>query len=253
MIRPGSVQVVDAEAGIDPGALRLLASVGYAVEVFASAQAYEARDDTAFADCLLVHAAAPASIGCDAARFVELHGAVTPVVYVAHDPDVRAAVRAMKAGAADYLAAPVRDVDLLGAIAAAAARAAERRREKARRDAALARVARLTRREREIFDLVLTGRLNKQIADALGSQVATVKVHRSRLMRKLGVRSLVELLGVGHDLAASRAPAWDPHGSSRGFAWAAADARNVADDPARARVDAQTTARAQRIGQRALA
>ncbi len=216
MTRTGTVTFVEGESPTPEGLLRLVLSAGYTLARFDSAAAYlgagqppRGEDRAGHARCLLVDAGAPRAAGMDVARFVECFGADAPVVFLAAQPDVRAAVRAMKAGAMDYLAIPVRDVDLLAAVAAAIAQSAADLALRLRHESARARVARLTVRERQVFELVLAGRLNKQIADALGSQVATVKVHRSRLMHKLEVRSLVELLALGRELQPPHPFAWE--------------------------------------------
>jgi FixJ family two-component response regulator len=130
-----------------------------------------------------------------------------PVVCIAAQATAALAVRAMKAGAVDYLCLPVVTEDLAQAIATAVDVGRRWREEDSRRSRARALVARLTPREQSVFALVLDGMLNKQIACCLGSSEATVKVHRSRLMRKLEVRSLVELIRLGQELEGPAVPA----------------------------------------------
>src|SRR5262245_47882795 len=116
-----------------------------------------------------------------------------PVIFITGFGDVPTSVRAMKAGAIDFLTKPVSDEQLLEAVARATARDAEARKRDDELKAVTAQLARLTPREHEVLTHVIAGRLNKQIAHDLGTVVNTIKVHRSRVMEKLGVKSIAEL------------------------------------------------------------
>jgi FixJ family two-component response regulator len=177
-----------------------LVSLGYGARSFADGEGFIAGGLPECPDCLVLDCDLPDD-GAPSLQLVAQHGdACVPVVFVADDADVGTAVRAMKAGAVDFLELPVPDEQLAEAVARATVLADAWRAEAARCARAHALVARLTPRERAVFELLLEGRLNKQIAGALDSREATVKVHRSRLIRKLEVRSLAELLDLGRQL-----------------------------------------------------
>ena len=127
-------------------------------------------------------------------------GDAVPIIFISADGDVPMAVRAMKAGAIDFLTKPVTEAALMAAVERALAKADERRTVRVRRAWAHELFDRLTPREREVFLHLLAGKRNKQIAGALASREATIKVHRSRLMRKLESRTLTELMHIGREL-----------------------------------------------------
>jgi FixJ family two-component response regulator len=177
-----------------------LQAFGYCVRAFASAEAFLSEGLPDRPDCVLLDSELPDVNGQSLQQLVQHPTVNVPVVFVAVDPQVATAVRAMKDGAIDFLCMPVGADELASATARAVAVADEWRRDEVRRSRARMLVARLTPREREVFTLLLEGKLNKQIAGALESREATVKVHRSRLVRKLEVRSLAELLELGRQL-----------------------------------------------------
>jgi FixJ family two-component response regulator len=121
-------------------------------------------------------------------------GIERPVIFITGKGDIPTSVRAMKAGAVDFLTKPVQEDELLSAIARAAAKEAEVRNVRAEIDTIEAKLAKLTPREREVLSHVIAGRLNKQIAGDLGTVEKTVKVHRGRMMEKLGVRTVADLV-----------------------------------------------------------
>jgi FixJ family two-component response regulator len=132
-----------------------------------------------------------------------------PVIFLTGHGDIPSSVRAMKAGATDFLTKPVDAVELLAAVAGAIERDAAAREERARRDVLQRRFDSLTPREREVLEHVVAGRLNKQIAGDLGAAVKTVKVHRGRMMKKMGVTTVVDLV---HLVSYLRAAAERPLG-----------------------------------------
>lgn len=194
------IHVVDDDPSVRRALGRLLAAAGHRCETHASAEAFLARRPDAGPGCAVIDLQLPGASGLDLqARLAELD-ATLPLIFLTGRGDIPASVRAMKGGAVDFLTKPVEAAALLSAIAAAldhgralsAARAAE-----AGVDACLAR---LTPREREVLDMVVEGRLNKQIAADLGVAEKTIKVHRARVMRKLEVRTIADLvrLVIGH-------------------------------------------------------
>lgn len=179
---------------------RLLRALGHAVDCFASAGNFLANGLPERPHCAVLDCDLPEDCVPSLQKIAQGQDVRIPVVVVAIDADVATAVRAMKAGAIDFLTLPVASDDLADAVARAALVADRWRGDEARRVRARALVERLTPRERAVFELLLEGKLNKQIAGALDSREATVKVHRSRLVRKLEVRSLAELLELGRHL-----------------------------------------------------
>ena len=194
------IHVIDDDPSVRRALGRLLAAAGHRCETHDSAEAFLARRPEAGPGCAVIDLQLPGASGLDLqARLAEL-GETLPLIFLTGRGDIPASVRAMKGGAVDFLTKPVETAALLAAIAAAldqgralsAARAAE-----AGVDLCLAR---LTPREREVLDMVVEGRLNKQIAADLGVAEKTIKVHRARVMRKLQVRTIADLvrLVVGH-------------------------------------------------------
>ena len=193
-MKTGIVHVVDDEAGMRRALTRLLSAEGFEVRTFASAAeflaAYRAEETT----CLLLDVNMPEIGGIDLqARLGQLGDAV-PIVFLTGNRSVPVSVRAMKAGAADYLTKPVNDVDLLRAVRAALALAESRKGAHAALADLRARYERLTAREREVLAHVVAGKLNKQIAADLGTGEQNIKMHRGRMMEKMEVHSLADLV-----------------------------------------------------------
>jgi FixJ family two-component response regulator len=189
-----TIFVADKDRSVRRELQRLLSSVGYTVETFDSAEALLRCDRPGGAAALVLESR---MIGVDAPELREWlaeENRRMPIVFITKDRDIRSAVRAMKAGAIDYLTKPLDVEKLLDAIARAlcADRAARARLEQ--RWAARQRTALLTPREYEVLELVATGMLNKQIADNLGTSEKTIKVHRARAMEKAEVSSVPELV-----------------------------------------------------------
>jgi FixJ family two-component response regulator len=189
-----AVFVVDDDPSVRKSLVRLIASAGYAVETFASAREFLARERYAGPSCLVLDVRMPALTGLDLQEALASTGHRTSIVFVTGHGDVPTTVRAMKGGAVDFLTKPFDEQDLLGAIERAVARDARDRGDEVRVAEARARVKTLTPRETEVFALVVTGMLNKQIAAALGIGEKTVKVHRARVMEKMGAGSVAELV-----------------------------------------------------------
>jgi FixJ family two-component response regulator len=194
------VHVVDDDPALRVALDSLLRSVGYAVMVFASASEFVASGRLDRPGCLLLDVRMPGASGLDLQRQLLAGGTAMPIVLMSGHGDVPMSVGAMKAGAVDFLQKPMRDQDLLDAIAIALDR--DRcTRARLRRVSELERLwSTLSPRERQVLEAVVEGRLNKQIAFTLGVTEITVKVHRSSGMRKLGVRSLAELVRMGNEL-----------------------------------------------------
>lgn len=189
----GRVYVVDDDGQVRVALLRLLQSAGHEVQGFESAAQCLQQLAPGVTACLVLDLAMPDMDGLQLQQLLLQRAPDLPVVFLTGRGDIAASVQAMKRGATDFLTKPVDDELLLRAVDAALAEA-ERRRGVQLRSASLAKcLDTLTARERQVMDLVLAGRLNKQIAAALGTSEKTVKFHRGNLMRKMGLRSVAEL------------------------------------------------------------
>jgi FixJ family two-component response regulator len=190
----GLVHIVDDDPGVRAGLSSLVRSVGYAARLYTSAGEFLASELPAIPSCLLLDVRLPGTNGLDLQDSLRQRGIEFPVILMTGYGDVQMSVRGMKAGAVDFLTKPLRHQDVLDAIALAVARDQERRAATQKIDAIRARIRVLTPRERQVMDLVATGKMNKQIASDLGLSQITVKMHRGSLMKKMGVRSVAELV-----------------------------------------------------------
>jgi len=188
------VFVVDDDPSVRRSLARLLASAGFVVEAFASAREFLARAPYAGPCCLVLDLRMPGLNGLELQETLASAGRRMSIVFVTGHVDVPMSVRAMKRGATDLLTKPVDAKDLLAAIQRCVTKDVEDRGEEARVAEVRTRVKRLSPRETEVFALVVTGMLNKQIASALGISEKTIKVHRARVMEKMQARSVAELV-----------------------------------------------------------
>ena len=188
------VFVVDDDPSVRRAIKRLVESVGLQVETFGSAQEFLHSERPDSASCLVLDIRLPGISGLDFQRELAKAGIHIAVVFITGHGDIPMTVRAMKAGAVEFLTKPFRDQDLLDAIQQGLERDRTRRAQEAEVAALRERLESLTPRERKVLPLVASGLPNKQIADAIGASEATVKVHRSQLMRKMGAPSLADLV-----------------------------------------------------------
>ncbi|KAF1694608.1 response regulator transcription factor [Pseudoxanthomonas koreensis] len=205
------VHVVDDDPDVRKALGRLLALDGFEVQLSGSTREFLDRYDPATTACIVLDLSMPGMDGLELQAMLAERGALHPVVFLTGCGDIASSVRAMKAGAIDFLTKPV-DVDaLLEAVKRGVVMDGNRRHRSHDREDAQALLATLTPRERELVPHLLTGRLNKQIAGDLGIAEKTIKVHRSRIMHKLQIRSLVDLVHfmerVEDDAARTPAPA----------------------------------------------
>lgn len=192
--RAFTVFVVDDDARVLKALARLLAAKGYAVQSFASPRHFLEQHDAAAPGCAILDISMPGLDGLALQEALVRGGNQRPIIFLTGKGDIPTSVRAMKAGAIDFLTKPVDDHSLLDAIVRAEKIDLTTRRAEAELTDIRARVATLTPREREVLSYVVAGNLNKQIAGRLGTVEKTIKVHRGRMMEKLGVRSVADLV-----------------------------------------------------------
>jgi FixJ family two-component response regulator len=190
------VSVVDDDALVLKSVGRLLQSAGYLVRMFSSGREFLAYQAEGAPGCVVMDLSMPGLDGLELQRAMAKKTGALPVVFITGQGSVASSVAAMKAGAVDFLTKPFDERQLLGAVSAAVEKDRSSREAQAARDAVEARLATLTPREREVLELVVAGKLNKQIAAALGTAEKTVKVHRASMMRKMQADSLADLVRV---------------------------------------------------------
>jgi FixJ family two-component response regulator len=187
------IHVVDDDESLRPALLRLLGAAGFEARGYASAGDFLLRPPPDRPGCLLLDVRMPGPSGLDLQAALRRQGVALPVVFLTGYADVAASVRAMKAGAVDFLTKPIERAALFDALQRALARDAVQRGARSEAERLRACFALLTPRERAIFDGIVAGKLNKQIAEELEIAERTVKLHRAQLMAKLGITSTAEL------------------------------------------------------------
>lgn len=197
MTSSATVFLVDDDPSVRRALTRLFKSAGYEVQSFASARDFlDASASAAGPACLVLDVRMPGLSGIDLQRELGLSNLILPIIFITGFGDIPTTVKAMKAGAVDFLPKPVRDVDLLRAIEQGFTRARQEGAERKELEVIQKRVDTLTAREREVMSLVVKGWLNKQIAFELGTVEKTIKVHRARVMQKMQVDSVAELVRI---------------------------------------------------------
>jgi FixJ family two-component response regulator len=186
--------VVDDDQSVRRGLRRLFKSAGYAAEMFASAEDYLIREIFEGPICLVLDVRMPGLNGLELQQEVESRGACEQIVFISGHGDVPTCTRAMKNGAVDFLTKPFDDTELIEAVKRGLSRARESLQKRAEKRAARNRIDQLTPREFEVLRFVIIGLLNKQIAAELNTAEKTIKVHRGRVMQKLGLASVPDLV-----------------------------------------------------------
>jgi RNA polymerase sigma factor (sigma-70 family) len=194
---PGFVHLVDDDAAFRTAIERRLKKAGYEVAAYPSAKHFlDSLPSESELGCILLDVRIPGLDGpALQTRLGEL-GSTLPIIFLTGHPDIPATVRAIKAGADDFLTKPVSSDDLLQAIERAIAHHEVMRSLNSKLDMVRAHIAALTPRERQVFELVIRGKTNKEVARALGGTERTIKAHRHRVMEKMQVRSLAELVSL---------------------------------------------------------
>ena len=188
------VFVVDDDESVRQSLKNLVGSVGLRVEAFASAQEFLRSKLTDVPGCLVLDVRLPGLSGLDLQKRMADAGIEIPIIFITGHGDIPMTVRAMKAGAVEFLTKPFRDQDLLDAIQQALERDRTAREQRAEIEELRSRLDSLTPREREVMGLVVAGLLNKQIAGELGTSETTIKIHRHQVMEKMRAGSLAELV-----------------------------------------------------------
>lgn len=202
----GKVYLVDDEPDLRRALERLLRAEGCEVAGFDSAAEFLAKVPPDAPGCVVLDVAMPGLDGLAMQQRLSADGALLPIVFLTGHGDIPMSVRAVKAGAVDFLTKPVKGVDLLRAVGAALELSDQRQAQRADLADLQARAAQLTPREREVFGHVIAGRLNKIIADRIGTTEQTVKVHRARVMDKMGAESVADLVRIGQRIGIDPTP-----------------------------------------------
>jgi FixJ family two-component response regulator len=201
-----TVHVVDDDAGMRKALCRILEAAGYAVSTYASAGDFLLADVVDGPACLVLDVRMPGPSGLELQQALAKRTDLLPVVFLSGHGDIPMTVRALKAGAVDFLTKPVEGKALLAAVEAALAQDAARRAERDGQRALRDRYESLSAREREVFAEVVSGKLNKQIAGDIGAAERTVKAHRARVMEKMQAGSVADLVRMAERLGPPAEP-----------------------------------------------
>jgi FixJ family two-component response regulator len=222
MTSDGVVYVIDDDPSLRRALARLVEAAGFEVETFPSAEAFLGQPIPDRPACLVLDVRLPGDSGLDLQAALGSARRLLPIIFLTGHGTVSAGIRAMKGGAVDFLEKPVDENELLGGIREALRQSRDARDAFTERAELERRLGTLTGREREVLDLVITGMLNKQIGERLGVAEKTIKVHRGRVMQKMGAASVADLVRMMHRLGLAISAA------APGRVW---DQRPIADHP----------------------
>lgn len=201
------VYIIDDDASVRDGVGELIRSVGLGVQTFASSQEFLDSKRSDAPGCIILDVRLPGRSGLEFQSLLQDLGIQLPVIFISAHSDIPISVRAMKSGAIEFLTKPLREQELLDAVHAGIEQDRARQQEAELIAGLRARYDSLTPREREIMNLVVTGRVNKQIAAQAGISEITVKVHRGHVMQKMRAKSLVDLVRMADSLGVTTNPA----------------------------------------------
>jgi FixJ family two-component response regulator len=193
---PFTIYLVDDDPGVLQALTRMLSAKGYDVQAFSSSTDFLDRHDRSVPGCAILDVSMPDLDGLELQKAMKARGVERPVIFLTGVGDIPMTVQAMRNGAIDFLTKPIRSSQLLAAVALASDREAEVLARHSELTSINHRLSRLTPREREVLTHVIAGRLNKQIAVDLGTVEQTIKMHRSRMMHKIGVRTVADLVRI---------------------------------------------------------
>jgi FixJ family two-component response regulator len=199
-----TVFIVDDDDRVTKALSRLMRVKGYEARSYTSPREFLAQHDAAVSGCAVFDVSMPGLDGLELQSALTAGGSHRPVIFITGKGDISTSVRAMKAGAIDFLTKPVSNQDLLEAIRRAEELDAKSRKAQSDLASIEAKVTTLTPRERQVFTHVVAGRMNKQIAYELGTVEKTIKFHRSAIMRKLGVRTVADLVRMAEKAGISK-------------------------------------------------
>jgi FixJ family two-component response regulator len=200
MTQAATVHIVDDDASLRQALDSLFRSTGLATRLYGSAQEFMAEPSSESVGCIVVDVRMPGVSGLEFQEHLGQSGVRLPVIMMTGHGDIPMSVRAMKAGAVDFLTKPFRDQDMLDAVAVALARDEARRAGDGKVEALKAQLATLSARERQVMTLVVAGKMNKQVAGELALSEVTVKIHRGAAMRKMGAKTLADLVRMAQAL-----------------------------------------------------
>ena len=210
MIESFVVFLVDDDHSVLRALTRVLNTHGYEVLAFSSPSEFLARHDPSIPGCAIFDLSMPDLDGIELQAALKAGGAERPVIFITGVGDIPVTVQAMKAGAVDFLTKPVKSSELLAAVALAVEKEAQALEHRRELKSINGRIKTLTPREREVLTHVIAGRLNKQIAGDLGTVEKTIKLHRGRMMRKMGVRTVADLVRIAERAGVQPANRRDP-------------------------------------------
>lgn len=196
MNRPQTVFIVDDDEGVRDGLGLLLETVGQSCQSFSDALEFLDHYNPEMGGCLVLDIRMPRMTGLDLQKLINRKGWTIPIIFITGHGDIPMAVEAMRRGALDFIRKPFREQKLLDRINEALNVDADKRRELMSSNAVRDRIATMTEREREVFDLVAQGEMNKVIGASLGISERTVEVHRAQVMKKLDVKTLAQLVRI---------------------------------------------------------